>query len=302
MFVYLDTSFLSQFAKVEMGQLGVSSHAEKWGELLARLRHEVQRGTLICPVSEFPVQEVLLSPKLVPHFHRVQSELSRGYFFKDWTDILVHQTANQVLIYLGRPQDINLGWDALTRENPGSPPPQFTRNAKEEVKQYAERLRKEKAPKESYDEQYEAERISLLQESFLQPVRQLLGLDTYLKFPDPKLGMLIREANISEDELPKVLDFFESDLVDRIPYIHIYCSIEASLRFYERTRKPKGGDFLDVPALACAMSYCPIVTTDKSMAHMVKSRELDTKYGTEIFTPTTKGIDDLLEKLEAFAQ
>lgn len=309
LFVYLDTSFLSQFAKVEMGEPAIP-YAEKWVSLLAYLHQQVERGVLICPVSQFPLQEALLSPKLAPHFHRIQSELSKGYFFKDWMDILVHQTANQVLIYLGRPQDINLGWDALTRENPGSPPPQFTRNAKEEVKQYAERLRKEKAPKESYAEQYEAERASLICETFLQPIRQLQGLPTYRKPPDPVIelytgfyGRLIGEANVLPYEVSRVLEFFSnSDLLDQIPFIHIFCSIYASLRFYEQKRKSKKGDWLDVAALASALPYCSLVTTDKSMTYIVNRLHLDTKYGTEIFTPTTKGIDDLLEKLEAFAQ
>ena len=308
MFVYLDTSFLSQFAKVEMRERAVP-YAEKWASLLAYLRQQVERGVLICPVSQFPQQEALLSPKIVPHFHRIQSELSKGYFFKRWMDILVHQTAKQLLIYLDRPQDINLGWDALTRENPGSPPPQFTRNAKEEVKQYAERLRKEKAPKESYVEQYEAEKAALICETFLQPIRQLQGLPTCLKSPDPVIelytgfyGSLIGEAKILRHEVSRVLEFFSnSDLLDQIPFIHIFCSTYASLRFHQQERKSKDGDWLDVAALASALPYCSLVTTDKSMTHIVKSQGLDTKYEAEIFTPTTEGIDALLKRLEAFA-
>jgi len=301
MLVYLDTSFLSQFAKLEMGKLRVSSHTEKWGALLARLRQEVQRGNLICPASEFPLQEALLSAKILPQFRRIQSELSKGYFFKCWMDILVHQTANQVLIYLGRSQDINLGWEALTRQAPNIVPPWATRIAKKDVLQFLEELRKGEPAKETYDEQYEAERISFLQESFIQPIRQLLRLDTYQESPNPRFGMLIREANISENEMPEVLAFFESNLVDRIPYIHIFCSINASLRFYEQARKPKIGDWLDVSALASAFHYCDVVTTDKNMkTHVVDHLQL--KNRADVFAPTADGIDAFLERLSPSTQ
>jgi len=274
-----------------MGKLGVSSHSEKWGALLARLRHEIQLGTLICPASQFPMQEALLSPKILPQFRRVQSELSGGYFFKDWMDILVHQAADQVLIYLGRSQDINLGWSVLAKQILPITMPHSTTKSKEEVKQYAERLRKEKPPEKSYAKQYEAER-----NDFMRGTRRRYYV------PWDFFQMLIREAGISQNELPEMLGFFESDLVDQIPFIHIWCSVYASLRFYQQKRKSKRGDWLDVAALASGIPYCPIVTTDKSMAHIVKSRELDTKYGVKIFTPTTQGIDALLERLSTITQ
>lgn len=290
--LYLDTSFLSQFANAEMGKLGESSNAEKWGVLLARLRHEVQRGTLICPASQFPMQEALLSSKILPQFRRVQSELSGGYFFKDWMDILVHQAADQVLVYLERPQDRNLGWSVLAEQIlPISTPPS-TRKSKEKVKQYAERLRKEKPPENSYDKQYEAERNAFM-----------WGERRRYYVPWDFFQMLIREASLSQNELPKMLDFFRSELVDQIPFIHIFCSIYASLRFYERTRRSKDGDWLDVAALASAMPYCSIVTTDKSMReHIEKRLHFHTDYEADIFTPTAKSLDALLERLEAFTQ
>lgn len=309
--VYLDTSFLSQFAKLEMGRLGVSSHAEKWEALLARLRQEVQQGTLICPASQFPIQEALLSSKILPQFRRVQSELSGGYFFKDWMDIPVHQATNQVLVYLGRSQDINPGWSALTRETPYIPPAQSTREYKEDFRQLAERLRKEKPPEKSYAEQYEVERAALINQTFLKALRQLQGLPVYRESPDPVIelytgyyGMLIREAKVLWHEVPRVIDFLcDPKLIDQIPFIRIFASIWASARFSERQRGHKGGDLYDVAALASAMPYCSIVTTDKSMReHIEKRLHFHTDYEADIFTPTAKSLDALLERLEAFTQ
>lgn len=303
--LYLDTSFLSQFANAEMGKLGESSNAEKWGVLLARLRHEVQRGTLICPASQFQTQEALLASKLNPfEFTLIQSELSRGYFLKDWEEILIHQAANQILIYLGRPQDINWDWYVLTQQPPPIIAPPFTKKSKREVMQYAEILQKRGSPKKSFGEEYEWQKVGVIYETFLQPIRQLQGHPTYSKSLDPVgdimykgfMGRLRREAKISANEASKVLDFFESDVVDMVPYIQIFASIYASLRFHEQARKPKKGDWLDVAALACTIPYCDIVTSDNNMkTHVVYRLKLDVKYGTRIFSATTEDLDSFLE-------
>jgi len=307
MLVYLDTSFLSEFAKAEMGKLKVSDHAEKWQALLALLRRGVKRGDLICPASQFQTQEALLARNLNPfEFTIIQSELSKGYFLKDWEEILVHQTAKQVLIYLGRPQDINLGWNILTKKPPPVIAPHFTRKSKGEVMQYAEVLQKRGSLKSSFAEEYEWQKVGVIYETFLQPIRQLQGLATSSKSRDPVgdimysgfMGRLRIEAKISANEALKVIDFFSSDSVNRIPYIHIFASIYASLRFYELARKPKSGDWLDVATLACAVPYCNIVATDRNMkTHVVDRLRLDVKYGTRIFSATADDLDAFEEFL-----
>ena len=294
--VYLDTSFLSQFANVEMGKPGVPS-AEKWVSLLACLRQQVERGLLICPASQFQLQEAQLRPDLLRHFRRIQSELSKGYFLKDYQVILVHQTANQVLIYLKRPQNINLGWSALTREEPPVIPAEYTRDAKQYVKQHAEQLGPSKM---SFSDQYQRERDQFLHmATFLQPIRRVLRFPVAREGLDSSFAMLVREANISWDEVPRVLEFFfSSGLREQIPFVQIYCSIIASLRVDEPTREPQDGDWLDAAILASTIPYCDIVTTDKNMkTRIVDRRKLDVKYGTRIFSATPKDLGNLAELL-----
>lgn len=305
---YLDTSFLSQFTKVEARKLGASANAHKWRALLACLRREVQRGNLICPASDIQVQEALLRPELWPHFGRIQSELSKGYHFKNWMDILVHQAANQVMTYLRRPQDINLGWSALTGQAPPVVQPEVTKNLKVYFVKYGQAYRDQAVPARSFAEQYEQEKRAFIHASFLKPVRQLQALPTDGPFPDTTVPMLMltmlkEQASIASSEWPRVVHFFESDLVDRIPFIRTFCSIYASLIAHESQRKLKEGDLLDVAALASVLPYCSIVTTDTNMkTHIVKRLHLDTHFGADVFAPTAEDTNAFLQGICTIAQ
>ena len=108
---------------------------------------------------------------------------------------------------------------------------------------------------------------------------------------------LTREARISMNE---AANFFESDAVDMVPFIHIFASICASLRFYGQKRKPKTGDLVDIVALASSIPDCSFITTDKNMAEIIRQLKLDTTYRTIIFNPTIPDIDALIKRLEAF--
>lgn len=309
--MYLDTSFLSNAAKADAGELGTGLDAQKWRRLLECLREGVQRDILVCPASEIQIQESLLAPHLCYQFTRIQIELSGGYYFRAFEDILIHQTATELLKYLGRPEDINSAWFPFVRLPPGIVPPEETLRVKQNMLRFAENLRKQEIPCRTFAEQYEAERISFLQETFLQPLRQILGIDTYHKSSDAikdllhtgLFAKLLREAKISAQEFltresSKVLHFFESDLVDRVPYIHILCSINASSMVHERERRPKKGDLFDIEAVACALPYCTIVTTDKNMKkHIVDRLCFDNKYRAGVFSVRREDLDALVSTL-----
>lgn len=309
--IYLDTSFLSNITKAKMGMLRESSNAEKWRSLLACLRQEVQRGTLICPASQFQTQEVLLANDLnICEFTIIQSELSKGYYLKDWEEILIHQAADQVLIYLGRQNEINRDWDILTEQPTPIIPPNSARKSVKEVLQYAEAQQRRGPFKKSFTDEYKWQRIGLIYETFLQPIRQLQGLPTRSTSPDPLgeieykgfMGRLRREAQISANEATKVMEFFESDTVETVPFIHIYASIYAHLSLPSKNRKPQSGDWVDIVALASAIPYCSFVTTDSFMADIIRQLKVATTYRTTIFKPTVQNIAALIKRLEAFTQ
>ena len=305
--LYLDTSFLSQFCNLESGKLKTTTEIKMWGDLLARLRQGVRKGALVCPASQFQTQEASLAPALFPQFSNIQLELSKGLFFKHWEDILVHQAANQVLIYMKRAQDINLGWKPFSKQIPPVIPPEATTKSKREIEEFAKRKQEEDASGRSFAEQYSAQKANLLRETFLLPVCQIKGIPTYDKpsgsfqkiFFTSLLANLMVEADIPLDELEETIAFFGTDLVDKIPFIHIFCSLFASVSL---TRNYKIGDWLDIAPMACVIPYCSIVTTDKNM----KSRIVDQldffnkEYKADIYTPSPNDLPAFTETLDQY--
>jgi len=176
--IYLDTSFLSQFSKLMQGNIKELAENKVWEELLTLLRKGVHKDTLLCPASQFQTQEALLAPSLFSEFTNLQLELSKGLFFKDWEDILVHQCANQLLIYLRRAQDIDLSWRCFTEYVPPIIKPEATLRSKSEISLFAEEKQQEGTLGRSFAEQYRAEKYNLLRETFLLPYCYLKGIPT----------------------------------------------------------------------------------------------------------------------------
>jgi hypothetical protein len=286
LYIYLDTSFLSQLTKVARGLPRVSN-IEKWANLLTLLRQGVNRGILLCPPSQFQIEELMLAKGLFQQFVSFQLELSKGCYFKKYQDILVHQVANQVLIYLKRPQHIDLGWKAFTSTSPPVRDAFTTAIARLNMVWYAElarRLREKYSRKLSYNEYYREEKSDFLRQTFLNPNSDWLGI-------------LISEAKIQEKDISTLLRFFNSKSVDCVPFISIFCSLWASTIFHEQTRTYKSGDLYDVVALACAIPYCQIITTDSNMKNIIGRLDFNKKYGVSVYTPTIKDLEDFVKVL-----
>lgn len=292
LYVYLDTSYLSEFAKSAGKRPEASRNGDKWTNLLALLRQGVNSGRLLCPSSQFQIQEALLVPDLIQEFESIQLELSKGYYFKKWEDILVHQVANQALIYLGRPQDIDLGWSVFIKQAPPVIDPLATMIMKSNMTQYAEFarvLRRKFGRKESYNEHYKGEKIVFLKQTFLNPKSDFSK-------------MLISEAKIRKKEVPTLFTFLNSEsinreYIDRVSFVNIFCSLWASTIVHEQTRRYKYGDLLDVVALACAIPYCQIITTDNNMKNFIGRLGFDKKHGISVYAPIAKDLDTFAKAL-----
>ena len=294
-YIYLDTNFLSELSKTACDKKQEARGIEKWRAILNVLYQETKNGSLTCPASQFQTQEAMLAEGLQKEFVSLQQALSLGLYFMEWQEILVHQTADELLRYLGRPQDIDSSWSPFTKKSPNVVTALTTRKMKSDMAKFAQSMGAHPVPEMSYAEHYGAEKTSFLQNSFLQPIRQLLRLPTYAKsFDGTLLVMLMAEASITENELQRALQFFDSPSVDSVPFIHIFCSIFASLRFHESNRNYTGNEREDAVALACAIPYCQIVTTDANMKTNVKDRlHFDEKYGASFFVPRKDDLDTL---------
>lgn len=282
--VYLDTSFLSQLAKAEMRPKSMPN-AEAWSRLIDALRSHVNRGTAICPASEFQVDESLLleAPDLIRKINAIQHELSNGYCFRYWWEIVVRQTGALVLKYMGVLPGAQHNWSAVVRRILVSASPDDTRAAKENFRQFLYGLQEAMPLRRSYLEQRELEKQDLVHQLFLAPDNLCFR-------------MLLRECHMPAHRFP--LQFFDSKLIDEIPYVDIFSSIRASLAVHEPTRKPKGSDLFDAAAVASVLPYCDVVTTDKNVqAHIINRLHYDSKYAAQILAPTKAGVEALLEML-----
>ena len=198
MYIHLDTNFISQFAKIELGIARVQNSASLQ-LLLHKLRDGVRSGRIMCPVSEFLLEELHeLEPanELVSQCETIVSELSQGYFLRYWEEVMVHETAVQLLKYLNRPLDIDLNWSPFTKITPITSHPPSAGHFKKDFMRGGDLLRAEKAPKRSLIEQYQAEKIAFLQESFLHPIRKSKGLPTLSDNFNPNLRALKFKAHI----------------------------------------------------------------------------------------------------------
>jgi len=282
--VYLDTSFLSQLAKSQVRAESVPD-VEAWRALLDALRVRVTEGAVLCPACEFPVDEALLlgDLDLTRAVNAVQYELSKGYCFRYWWEIVVNQTADLVLTYMGAQRRVPSSWHPVDRRVLGTIPADAMRADKEDVRQFLDSSQQAAPPGRTYAEQRELEKQDLVHQLFLAPGN--------FCFP-----MLARACGVGEHRFP--LDFFDSELVDRIPYVDIFSSIRASYAVYERRRRAKGSDLYDTPAIASVLPYCDMVTTDKNLqTHLVRRLRYDAKYAATILAPTTAGVQALLGML-----
>lgn len=282
--LYLDTSFLSQFAKLDVRPKSVPD-APAWRELLTALRTHARDGTVLCPASEFQVDEALLTGDvdLIREVNAIQHELSHGYSFRYWWETVVHQTAHLVLTYMGAQRPFQKTWSAVVRRTLVSLPPDRTRADKEDVRSFLDGQREAVPAGRSYEVRRELEKQDLVHQLFLAPDNLCFR-------------MLLYECGVGQRQFP--MDFFDSECIDRIAYVDIFCSITASLAVHERTRTPRGSDLFDTPAIATVLPYCDVVTTDKNMqTHVVRRLHYDGKYDAQILAPTTAGVAALLEML-----
>lgn len=299
LFLYLDTHYLSNFAKLEEGR--EFANADMLRLLLGKLRHGVKAGSLICPASEFQLMEVTRSPDLSSSVCRVQQELSRGYYMKPWWEIYIHQTASSLLTYLERQRDIDVSWLFFTTDSPEVPLINEIEDAVRNAEQFLQTMN---PPYETFVEQYAEEKMDLIRNTFLVNMSLRSG---YEGLPPQSLSnlqkflfMLLVECRILEPELPTILPevckfLLNSYYLDNIPYINVFCSLWASILVNERGRKPQSGDLIDISSLACALYNCNIVTTDANMKnHVVNRLGLGDKWNSRVFTQSTEDINKLI--------
>ncbi len=84
--IYLDQFVYSNIAKCEIGN--EKGKCDYWFELYELLKEKVEAEKIICPYSQFHIEETLLlkDEKLYEKHKELWFELSKGYFFVDFMD------------------------------------------------------------------------------------------------------------------------------------------------------------------------------------------------------------------------
>lgn len=298
--LYLDTNFISEFSKADIGFEDTPNY-NLLSELLSLIREGCHSGFLKCVTSQLSmleIQSLESSPVLFLHAKSLINELCSSHYLKSWENILVHQTAVQLLKYLKIEDDITNDWTAFTNKQPDMLPGKLVEQTKNGFKDTIGEIVGKKYSEADFNTIYEIEKNSILNETFRQPILRYLSIPTFSQIFETYIYSLIKESRISpgEFDLVKILEFLNSPLINEIPYIYIFCSINTSIRINEKSRNYKPGDLFDVPILASAIPYCDIVTTDKTMkSHVTNRLHLDSKYTADFFSLSKSDLQALLE-------
>lgn len=93
--------------------------------------------------------------------------------------------------------------------------------------------------------------------------------------------------------------FFSSDELFNIPFIDVFCSLNAAQVAYHPNRIPRGSDLDDITILATVIPYCDVVTTDKFMKELlVNTLHFHKKYKCQIFSASLEDRQLLKEFVE----
>jgi hypothetical protein len=306
--LYLDTNFISELSKADIGFEDTPNY-NLLSELLSIIRKGVHSTLIKCVTSQLSLSEIqslASSPDLLKHANSLIHELCSGYYIKPWEDILVHQTAVEFVKYLEIHRDISINWTAFTHKNPDTIPTTSVQNAKNTFRSGIGEILSGRSSEDSFIRVYEIERKAIINETFRRPVLECLGIPTYGQKFDRRgkssfLSQLLKAARISIDDfdLVKLLAFLESPSIDAIDYIHIFCSINASIRVYEKSRHYQRSDLFDLPILASAIPYCNIISTDKNMkSHVCNRLHFDSKYDVNFFSLSAPDLQALTKKIQ----
>ena len=312
--MYLDQNYLSNMAKARYNHRMANGEREFWKALFHDLKSAVVADNIACPGSEFHEEESSLDRRTEAAVIRTASELSLGLEFRLWDIMLDSLIEEAAYKFLGKTPPLIESWAIAFTSDPRAPvesrleeilgtkvrvdvsfslPDEIIERRRQSKREWvvdAEKALKRNACSSWYDE------LLVQKRAFI-----------YVQYGPPALLSLLKEssrgtqydilnASAKFEELCKKFyrlttigitdfSFFCSDEVFNIPFVDIFCSLNAAYNFYHHKRKPRGSDLPDYAILATAIPYCDVVTTDKFMKELlVNILHFDEKYDCQIFS------------------
>jgi len=316
--IYLDTNYLSNMAKAQLGSITDQVECKFWLSLLEELKDKVLSDAIACPEFPFQRDEAEFDKRIEYAVWQVICELSLGLEFLPWETILELEVEDVAFKFLGKNPPRRRSWQSAFKSNPqDSVESRMTCNAfgiKHRIEVFIS------PPKEAVDHDRQLKRRwedtarSLLKqptfgdwhkELLVQKsafIDRLLGPSVFnmiakQEASDNLLDKLVAVRNMSKlkERLTRLgeigitvhnmTDFFNSGELLNAPFIDVFCSINTVIVQNYTNREPKGGDLRDAAILATVLPYCDVVTTDRFMKYiLVNHPSFDNKYKCKIFS------------------
>jgi len=312
--VYLDQNYLSNMAKARSSHPMNTSERDFWKALFHDLKSAVVADKIACPESEFHQEESSLDRRTEAVVIRTASELSLGLEFRLWDSILDSLIEEAAYKFLGKTPPLTESWAIAFTSDPRatvesrleailgtkvrvdvsfSLPDKIIERRRQSKREWvvdAEKALKRNTGRSWSDELLVQKRsfvyvlygppalLSLMKESSRGTQYDMLNAGA-------KFGELLKKFHRLTSIGIKDFSFFCSDELFNIPFVDIFCSLNAAYNFYKHERKPRGSDLTDYAILATAIPYCDVVTTDKFMKELlVNILHFDEKYECQIFS------------------
>ena len=313
--IYLDTNYLSNMAKAQLGSITDQVECKFWLSLVEELKDKVLSDAIACPESPFQREEASFDARIEEAVGRIIDELSRGLKFNTWKEILNLQIKDAAFKFLGKAPPQREIWEIAFTSNPqasvrsrvrGGHPytnwevddspllqneiVKYKRQQKARWVAYAERTL-ESYTRGNWDETLRHDKLysvdCILGSQAWADAEMSNSFGSFANMQD-LIDLLVRllEIGITDGNF---MDFRKSDELLNSAFFDIHSSIRVAAAKNVPKRKQQGSDLRDPVILASVMPYSDVATTDKFMKHLsVTDLGLDKKYKCEIFSSSIK--------------
>jgi hypothetical protein len=279
--VYLDQNFISEMAKADIKQ-AVNPLFKNIYELL----HQgfLDEKTVV-PASWFHKIETSLDTRLKERITSYQNYL--GQLEMNFPDfILTFQMVKAAKEFLGEPEE-PMTYNFAYHDDPDERAKRFNIN----VDMHLERFFDYRS-----DRMLTADRLNKIRETVKQnginfkAQRQLeLDANTQNLLNSYDLN---RVSWVFHKFPERVKDFAVSPQFLSIPRIEISSNFWAKILVDFNNREIKNSDPMDVDIISTFLPYVDVFATDTFMANQIKNFGYDTKFGTQVFDSSKKGLQD----------
>jgi len=326
--LYLDQNYLSHMATAINSKHLKNAEHEFWRTLFHDLKGAVVANKIACPESEFHQVESSLDRRVERAIMRTAADLSLGLEFRSWDSILHLLIEEAAYRFLGKAPPLTESWATAFTTDPRAP----VESRLEEILGKKVRVdvffslpddiveRKRQSKKRWITDAGKALKRGTTHSWADELLVQKQGF-VYMLFGPPAMLSLMNEFSRGEEydrlnasekfvqlyqrfyKLTSIgitdFSFFSSGELFNIPFIDVFCSLNAAQVAYHPNRTPHGSDLDDITILATAIPYCDVVTTDKFMKELlVNTLHFDEKYKCQIFSASLEDRQLLQEFVE----